>query len=714
MDLKQQNRTLAIDCSALPAGEVMVRRVDLREELSRPFRCEVEILAADGKLDFNSVVGQNATVSVLLHGDTLAAAGKDDVRHINGTIFEFEQRGAAGELFEYRASIVPDLWMLAQTRSCRIFKDMSVPDIVLQVLKEAGYTDVDNKVTGDYKPRWFCVQYRESTFDFVSRIMEEEGIYYFFEHEKGKHKMILCDDSSAHAPAGGLAEVPYGLQGAESVAGWRARQKAVPTDLKMRDYDWKQAVNMSRIDAEVSGEFPQSVGLLAVYDFPGSFTADTYPAAEGAAADAGSALAKNRMKELQAGVWEAEGRSANLIGLRAGCTFKLTGHPRQDFECDYLVTRLEISSTARIHRSTSIPDSEASMYCRFTAHALSAAGKAWAFRPRRITPKPLIPGLQTATVMGSSGKEEVWTDKWGRIQIRFHWDTEDAKDSTCWVRVAQMWAGAGFGSLFIPRVDQEVVVAFLEGDPDKPIVVGSLYNESNQPPHKLPDNASRSTIRTNSTPSNNSNAKFNEIRFEDKADKEEIYVHAQKDVKVEILNDRNTSIKHDEIFTVENDRTGTVKKNETLTVEANRTRTVKKDESVTIEGNGTRAVKKDDKNDVTGEFKESVGKDYKLDVGAELTVEAKNKITLKVGGSQLVMEPSKIVIKTGGSTITMAAAEVKVESTNITVKAQANANVEGGAAAKVKGGATASLEGAMADVKGTGKASVKGAVTMLG
>ncbi len=714
MDLKQTSRNLAVDCPALPDGKVLATRVFLAEELGRPFRCELELLAEDGALDMNAVVGQKAAVKVLLRGENLAAAASGDIRLIHGKIAEFEQLGSVGELFEYRAVIVPDVWFLSQTRTSRIFQNKKVPEIVLAVCKEAGFADFDDRLKGTYEARQHCVQYRESSLDFISRIMEEEGIYYYFKHSKSGHTMVLCDDSSAHEAFPGFEKIPFGLQGIESIAAWKARQTVRPTEFKIRDYDFKQAVNMSRIDAQADGQFSQTVGTLSVYDYPGAFTADTFPGAEGKATDVGGAIVKVRACEGQSGIWEARGRSGNVAGLSAGFTFELTGHPRKDFAGEYLVSRLELSASSGLQRSESPGGEGRAFHCSFAAHKSSGA-TGWKYTPRRLTQKPVVPGLQTAVVMGpGKGSDEIWTDEWGRIQIRFHWDMDDAKENTCWVRVAQTWAGAGFGALFIPRVDQEVVVAFLEGDPDRPLVVGSVYNETNKPPVKLPDEATRSTVRTNTTPSEGSNAKFNEIRFDDKKDKEEIYVHAQKDVKVEILNDRTTTIKHDEIYTIENDRTGTVKKNETLTVEENRTRTVKKDEKVTVEGAVTRSTGKDETVEVKKNLTEDVKDDHSEKIGKNLTIEAGTKITLKVGGSEIAMTSSQIELKTGQSKITMAAAEVTIESVNINVKAKASANVEAGAAAKVKGTASAALQGAMVDVKADGIATVKGSLTMIG
>jgi type VI secretion system secreted protein VgrG len=703
----QDTREMKIVCDGFEGTNVIVHRMNYYEELSRPFQLDVDLLVdSDDFVDFENVVGMRATLSLLMRGTDFETAKAEDIRHFNGVVVEVGQGGRIYDKTEYHLRIAPDLWMLTYRKNCRIFQNRTVPQILKAVCEEQYITDIEERISRECLPRQHCVQYRETDFDFLSRLLEEEGIYYYFSHRDGEHTLVLCDDSSATDPVPGFEEIPFGLQADESIVSFEARQRVKSGEYKLRDYDFR--MDDLTLETEATPEWATADSDLSVTDYPGSFTEDTY--GDEAGSSIAEDLTKIRMEECLNGVWEAEGRTASVAGLSAGFKFQLLGHPRADWDEEYLVSRVDLSSTLDTGRAqASFEGKDAAFHCSFTAHPVSGDQK-WQYRPRRQTPKPRIAGLQTARVVGEPG-EEIWTDEHARVQVAFHWDEEKGEENTCWVRVAQMMTGVGFGTLFIPRIDSEVVVSFLEGDPDRPLIVGTVYNGTNTPSVTLPDDKTQSTLHTESSPGGGG---FNELRFEDKADEEEIYLHAQKDMVAEIGNDRTTTIGNDEKFEIKNNREGEVAENETLTVKGDRERTVDKKETVTVGESRTKTVGTEETIDVGTDLTETIGAGQTTDVGTELTISAGTKITFKVGGSEIVIDSTTIKLKTGMSTVELGADAVKIQSLNAEVKGDLDLKLEGGLSAKLKGGMSASLEGLMVDVKGDAKASLKGAVSMIG
>ena len=537
-----------------------------------------------------------------------------------------------GGYARYRATIVPWLWLLTRTTDCRIFQDKTVPDIIEAVFKHYGFSDYQLKLTASY-PTWeYCVQYRETAFNFVSRLMEQEGIYYYFEHQDGKHTLVLADSISAHKPFPGYADITFheleqGSEMREVITDWTVEKELQPVATALQDFDFKKPKTSLLSPANQSRQYGKAE--YEIYDYPG----------EHLTTGEGQRLADVRLAELQS-QYEVLHGEASARGLAPGSIFKLKNHPRNDQNRDYLVTGVTLQVDAGEFASeTSAAGGGEFFSCNF-----SAIDKSQQFRPERLTPKPIVQGPQTAIVVGPGG-EEIYTDEHARVKVHFHWDRHDNSDenSSCWVRVSQFWAGKQWGSIHIPRIGQEVIVEFLEGDPDHPIITGRVYNADQVPPYSLPANKTQSGHKSRSS-KGGSTANFNEIRFEDLKGSEQVYIHAEKnqdnvvenDETTEVGHDRTENVGHDEKITIGNDRTEQVGKNETIAIGVNRTETVGSNESITVGANRTRNVGQNEVVNVALTRTRNVGVNDMINVGAaqEITVGAVQTIT--VGAAQAI------------------------------------------------------------------------------
>jgi len=512
MPITQENRTMALGTAA---GDNVLIPTSFKghEALSEPFTFEVEAFSERDDVSPDDLLGMNATIRI--------ATAEGEARYFNGFVSSVSQSGARGKLNHARLVLVPWLWFLSRTSDCRIFQNKTVPEIVQAVFREFGFTDFTDRLTGSYRTWTYCVQYRETALDFVSRLMEQEGISYYFEHENGKHTMVLIDSPAKHDPITGKPQIPFlpdtGGEGATGrVFEWSLDRHVQPGAVVLRDYDFENP--LSPVQAAASSPASHAVGDMEVFDYPGEYTLE----------DEGNAYAKVRMDELASRHLIAVGKG-DARWLACGRTFKLTDpskalRPGQTGE--FLVVQTAIAATEGGHRSdtgTGEPTYEVSV---------RAIPKTVQFRPSRTTPKPTIRGPQTAFVVGKSG-EEIDADEHGRVKIQFHWDRDGKYDekSSCWVRVCQPLAGKGWGYLFTPRVGQEVVVEFLEGDPDRPLITGRVFNGVNKPPYSPKSLPTLSTIKTNSSKGGDG---FNELRFDDKKDAEQIWMHAQNRLDIRV------------------------------------------------------------------------------------------------------------------------------------------------------------------------------------
>jgi type VI secretion system secreted protein VgrG len=676
------------------------------EELGRLFTYELELTSSDPHLKAEDMLGQLMTVHIELgHGDT---------RHYNGYVTQFSLAGTSGNYSAYRATLRPWLWLLTRTANCRIFQKMTVPAIIKQVFRDHGLTDFEEKLSGSYKAREFCVQYRETDFNFVSRLMEHEGIYYFFKHSASKHSLVLGDSHSAHEPSHSCPSLPYfppdehRSMTIEYVDHWHLSRQLKTGTFVSTDYDFERP--QANLLAKLSSPNHHAKADFEVYDYPGDY----------ALTKNGSDYVKIRLEELNSDYSRAEG-GTNARGLTVGALLKLTEHPVEDLNKEYLVVSARHVLKTHDPETGSALEEDEVYRSTFTAMESSRP-----FRSARLAEKPVVHGPQTALVVGKAG-EEIWTDNYGRIKVKFHWDRASKSDenSSCWVRVAQVWAGTQWGAMHIPRIGQEVIVDFLEGDPDSPIITGRVYNADNMPPYALPANQTQSGLISRSTKGANA-ANFNEIRFEDKKGSELLTIHAEKDETIEVEHDESINIghdrteevghdetvhiKHDRTVTVDNDetvtisgaRSETVTKDETISISGSRTESVDKDESITITGKRSESVGKDETIEISGKRTESVGKDEtititgsrKEDVGKDETISITGKRTQTVGKDEILQVGKKmlfdvadeITLKTGDATITMKKnGDITIKGKNLTLDGSGKINVKASGDVIIKG-----------------------------
>ena len=672
---------------ATPLGEdeLVLQSLHGEEQLGRPFRYELELLSENSKIDLAELVGQNVTVWLQL--------SKEDTRYFNGFVSRAYQTDAGGSMARYRATVVPWLWFLTRTSDCRIFQEMTVPDIIEEVFGGHGFTDFDNQLSGEYREWEYCVQYRETDFNFVSRLMEQEGIYYFFKHEDGKHTLVLADAISSHEVYPKYEEIKYHAHGkghsqGQHIQDWTFEMSVQPGSCALCDYDFKNPKNELRAMSSIERE--NAAAKFEIFDYPGEYTES---------AD-GETYARIRIEELQTQYSVARANS-DARGVCTGCTFTLIDFPREDQNQEYLITSVNFQISSDVLRPGEQSENSPVFSCTFNAINVDQP-----FRSSRVTPMPTIAGPQVAVVVGPEG-EEIHTDEYGRVKVQFPWDRQGEKDenSSCWIRVSQGWAGKNWGAMIIPRVSHEVIVEFLEGDPDRPIVTGRVYNADNMPPYELPAHKTMSTLKSNSSKEAQG---FNEIRFEDKKDEEQIFVFAQRnqDVRVQkdcfewIGNDRHLIAVNDQKEHIKNNRHEIVGTDHKEEIRGNRHLKVNGNEAKKVDGKLSLIVGADVAEEFDANHSEMTTGDYYLKA-KNIVIEAETNITLNVGGSYISIEktpPGTIEMKSSGT--------VKIE-------AQTNAEVKGTAGLKLESTATTDLKGSMTTVSGDAMCEVKGGLVKI-
>lgn len=693
MATTQSNRTFAV-ASPLGKDALLFRELSGSEQVSGLFELRYELLSERGDLDADKILGQGLTLSYRL----LAGA----TRYLHGIVTEFSQTGYLQRYHRYRAVVRPWLWLLTRTADCRSFQGKSVPEIFEQVVKQYGFSDYKLKLQSSYQPLNYCVQYRETDFNFLSRLLEHEGIHYYFEHSDGRHVIVLADDPSAHQAVGGYDRVSYlppgsepSMRTSEHLYEWSATKRVQPGAYATGDFDFEAPRNSLAANASTSRQYAHSD--FEIFDYPGDL--DTLEAGES------KRIAKVRLDELQAGYLVAHGQG-DVAGLAPGFKFALADYPRSDLNIEYLVLAAQYSMSSDVY--TSEGGGSAAGEGDSCSIAVQAIDARTAYRPPRVTPKPLIHGAQTAIVVGegsAGGTEQIYTDKYGRVKVQFHWDryAKGDQNSSCWVRVAQVWAGKQWGALHLPRVGHEVLVEFLEGDPDRPIVTGRVYNADNMPPYALPDNATQSGIKSRSSEDGAADD-FNEIRFEDKKGSELVYLHAQKDFNTVVEHDRSLAIGHDETASVGNDRHSKVGNDETCdvsqdhetTIGRNEKRSVGQDRSTTVSGNDTLSVGKDESRSIGQRYVLTAGDEISLETGASRLV-MKSDGTIELQGTSITIDASQSLKQTAGDSVEVDGMQVKLSGTTIGVQ-----------------GTQTSVEGTLLDLKASAVASLNGALTKIG
>ena len=685
LSISQTKRPLRV---TTPLGDALVA-VSLTgdEEVSRPFLFVVDLVSTNASVSPGTLLGKAMT----LHIPTT----EDKSRPIHGLVRHFASLGRdqSDELSHYRVEVVPALWFMSLSSDCRTFENVSALDIVEKVCKAAGVTDIKRHVASAPPSLPYVVQYHESDFAFVSRMLEDAGLYYTFEHTDDKHTLVISDARGSSIPecvtkSAKVQPVLAAGQPQTDVVVRLARAYAVnAAAVSLIDHDLLRADNK----AKVSSGTPGARGEL--YDFLGDL---------GPNDSAGEAKLRIEMHETPHDTFEGVGTCA---GFQAGTRVEITGGTAGSGGTEMHLLRVK-------HRLEAGDVLGGSGLAASYENEFGCIPAIVRHRPARVTPRPSVRGTQTAKIVGSGGTGEIDVDADGRVLLQFPWDRGDGKDgkSKHRVHVASVWSGTGWGFVQIPRVGQEVLVEFLEGDPNRPIVTGRVYNSAHKPPYELPGNKTQTGWKSRTLGGGSDN--FNELRFEDKKGDEHVYAQAEKDLKVLVKNDETRDVKHDRTTTVKNNDTRTVTEGndahtvkkgdqtvevstgkQTVTVQADQTITVKQgNRSVTLDqGNDSLKVKMGNLDvDVTmGNIK------IKADAG-KIAIEALQEIALKVGPSSVVLSPSGVTIK------------------GMMVKAEATTQAEvKGIMTKLEGSAIVQVKGAVAQVNGDGVLMAKGGITMI-
>ena len=733
----QASRPLTVS-TPLGPDDLLVTGLTGREAISQLFRFQLELLAENGTdVPFESLLGQSITVGLNLPDE--------DYRPINGICIRVSQ-GAQDDTFtSYSMEIVPRLWLLTKRAQSRIFQHLSVPDILKQVLTGL---DVSFELQGTFQPRDYCVQYRETDFNFASRLMEEEGIYYFFKHSEGGHTMVLANTPQSHPDLPGDSTLIYELPSGgnwvtDRVMTWEKLQ-----DLRSGKYTlWDHCFELPHKHLEVTKTIQGSAtvgtvthqlqvggnGNLEIYDYPGEYAQRFDGVNKGGGdqpQDIQNIFTDNqrtdgiRMQEeaLPSLVIHAGSSYRHLV---SGYKFSLDRHFNADGS--YVLTAVE--HTAKVSNLRS-GGGEFHYANTFTAIPADLP-----FRPARVTPKPFVQGTQTAVVVGPPG-QEIFTDKYGRVKVQFHWDRQGQRnaDSSCWIRVAQPWAGKRWGASFWPRIGHEVIVAFQEGDPDQPIIVGSVYNADQMPPYlgqgpdgEHPNDNKLTGVKSNSTLGG---VGFNEWRFDDTKGKEQIFVHAEKDQDVRVKNDRrewighdrSLIVKHDKMEEVENDKHIYIHQNHSehiggnmellvdqnqdivikqtkkelikqdnhlhvngdrkQKVDGNHDLTVGGDQKESVQGNNHQAVQGDHNEQIGGSLSLMVSKDQQETAGNKYAHEAGQEIHLKSGQKVIIEAGMQLTIKASGGFIDIGPAGITIQGMLVKINSGGSAGNGSGASPK--------------------------------
>ena len=657
--ITQANRLLAV---STPAGNdvLLLDSFTGQEGISRPFRFVLRMVAqvetgSPGKVKPHDLVGKAMSIRIdLTDPDTGKKCGE---RYISGLCERFIKENQDEEFAHYSAVIVPWFSFLNYATNCRIFQAKDATQIIQEVVSECGYSGQFRlDVTKTYTPRDYCVQYRETDFAFLSRLMESEGIYYYFEHTNGKHVMVLADAPSRYKDLPAKSKFKYspvsGLAPTEdTIRTWQVEEKMHPGKWTMRDFHHEAPPSHFEV-TETSVNVAEEGKKFEVYDYPGEYAKKFNKAGtSGKVQPEGEKLDRVRM-EKEESYHQAMTGVSRCRAFSSGYKITVEGGSAAG---SYLITELE-------HRSNQQPAYRMRDNTRLAyENGFRAIPSSVPFVPPAVTGRPTVPGLQTAFVIDESqsgNSEEIWPDKYGRVRARFHWDRE-AKYA-CWLRVVQPWAGKSWGAICIPRVGDEVAVSFLEGDPDCPIVIGSVYNSDNMPIFHLPDNKTQSGILTHSSKGGGS-SNFNMLRFEDKMGSEEIYFQAEKDW--------NSLIKHDETRTVKNNRTTTIHVNESRTVETgNDTLDVQKGtRTISVMGNVSETVKQGNISTTANQGNISTEASMgSISVHARSNiseVSSLGDITIEASAGKVnIIGVTEVQVVCGGSTIQMTPASISITS----------------------------------------------------
>jgi type VI secretion system secreted protein VgrG len=623
MATTQTNRRIGIS-TPLGADVLLLRGFTGAEAISQLFHFDLDLLSESDSIKFGDVVGKNVTLRIF------DANGAE--RQWNGFITRFSQGEQDGRFTTYRAEMMPWLWFLSRTADCRIFQNMKAPDIIKKIFGDLKFKDFELRLYGDFATRDYCVQYRETDLNFVSRLMEEEGICYYFAHKEKKHVLILANDAAAHEQCPNQKTARYDFRGGSSsyedvITEWHYQEEFRPGAWSQTDYNFETP--STSLAVTVNGKNPYEI-----YEFPGE---------HGVRGD-GDRLARIRLQEQSVPASISRGTSGCRY-FSSGFQFTLKDHYRSDLNQAYLITSVRHFATEGGDYEVGSGGGEEFSY----RNSFECIPFSTPYRPQRVTPQPFVQGCQTAVVVGPGG-EEIYTDKHGRVKVQFHWDREGKKNenSSCWIRVSQPWAGQGWGAVSIPRIGQEVIVDFLEGDPDRPVVVGRVYNAERLHPFGLPGGAVVSGIKSNSTPGGGG---YNEISLNDTKGKELIQVHGQYDMDSKVEHDDRLWIGHDETIRIDHDRVEEVKHDEKIKIGNDKVEVVVRDRSLDVQRDKSETVSRNKSVHVGSVHREQIDESMYITVGATLTENVALNYAENVGAAMEVSVGGLMAITVGAAMV---------------------------------------------------------------
>lgn len=699
-DFSQQSRLLAIDSPLGPDALLLTRLVG-DEKVSSLFGFEIEAYSKQKQISPAAIVGKNVTLKISLTDDNEFYM-PGSYRYINGYVQSFRQEGAQIQgLQGYRAKVVPWFWFLTQTSDCKVFQFKTVKEIASAIFGENGFSDFSFQLVGNHPAREYCVQYKESDFDFLSRLFEEEGMYYYFEHSAGTHKLVISDHVGGYGQcAESAVDFRSGSESTHNVHTWNHKYEFRTGAYAKRDYDFKKPRNKLQTGESASMEVPNTT-KYEHFVYPGRYEEK----------GVGDGWTRLRVESDEAHHDIVHGESG-CRSFTSGHKFTLKRHDDAPSEiAEYML--LSVFHDAQDYSYT--VDNTDEEYEKKYENQFQCIPSGTVYRPPMKTGWPQMQGPQNAMVVGPAG-EEIYTDEYGRVKIQFPWDRYGSYDenSSCWVRVSHNWAGKNWGAIFLPRIGQEVIVDFMDGDPDRPLITGRVYNADQMPPWELPANKTQSGILTRSTKEGTA-ANANWLRFEDKIGEEQVFLHAEKNQDIEVENDETHWVGHDRTKTIDNDetvfvhhdrtetvdnnetiaigvdRTETVGNNETIGIGANRTETVGANEMVTISQNRmhttlmaevksvglarVHSVGLNETNTVGVAQQNTIGMKQTNTIGMTQTTSVGEEQTTSVGKKMSVDVGEEIIIRTGKSSIHMLAdGTITISGVNIKIEAEENIN----------------------------------------
>lgn len=674
MALEQEKRLLSFNVAGLANNELLVNSFNGQEEISRLFEFSLDLVSDNNSIKAEDVVGKNVTFSTTL--------ADDSPRYFNGFINRF----SAGDEDEngrrnYSAEVVPWMWFLTQTADCRIFQNQTVPQIIEQIFQDLGFSDFEtSEIKGQHKEWEYCVQYRETDFNFVSRLMEQEGIFYYFKHEEQKHILVLGDQKNAYKDCI-ENEVNYpgdwGSRPIEDyITSWEHRYEFHSGKWAQTDFNFKTPSTPLMSQTNTKTNLP-NIKNFEVYDYPGDYI-------EKGVGDAETRL-RIEEEEVRHNVVEA---SSLCKTFTPGGKFKIKEHRAKTEEGKtFVITSVQHTASQTMPYETGAAGGD-----EYT-NSFTAIPDSVVYRPARITPKPLVSGVQTAIVVGPDG-EEIYPDEFGRVKVQFHWDREGQRDenSSCWIRVSQIHAGKGFGTIDLPRIGEEVIVDFLEGDPDRPIIIGRVYHAENMPPFGLPDSK---TVRGAKSKTYKGGG-YNEFVMDDTPGNEMVREHAQFNKDTTVENDQTLTVHNNRTSTIDVDDTESIGSNQTIKIGSNQTENIGANRDVVISSNDTLSVGSKQTVSVSADRALNVSANNAVSVGASQSVEVSADHTLSAG--------SNITVESGANTDISAGANITVTAAG-TIKLTA-----GGSTIELGAGGIKITTGALIDMHAGGIVDIKGAI----